>query len=84
MQAKDKSNFKAVDYMRKVRDELSDLYHSDKVRYHKELKKTMTDFLAARKNLPLILVWHQASKQPFFSAKSSEGDVEEEGMRNRE
>jgi hypothetical protein len=49
METKDKSNFKAVDYMRKVRDELSDLYHSDKVRYHKELKKTMTDFLAARK-----------------------------------
>jgi hypothetical protein len=35
--------------MRKVRDELSDLYHSDKIRYHKELKKAMADFLAARK-----------------------------------
>lgn len=46
---KTKNNFKAVDFMRKVRNELSDLYHSDKERYHKELKKTMADFLAARK-----------------------------------
>jgi hypothetical protein len=49
METKTKDNFKAVDFMRKVRNELSNLYHSDKERYHKELKKTMADFLAARK-----------------------------------
>lgn len=49
MEAKTKNNFKAVDFMRKVRNELSDLYHSDKELYHKELKKTMVDFLATRK-----------------------------------
>ncbi len=49
MKTKNKNNFKAVDFMRKVRNELSELYHTDKERYHKELKKTMVDFLAHRK-----------------------------------
>ena len=49
MKTKIKNNFKAVDFMRQVRNELSDLYHWDKERYHKELKKNMTDFLATRK-----------------------------------
>ncbi len=34
--------------MRQIRNELSDLYHTDKERYHNELKKTMADFLSAR------------------------------------
>ena len=34
--------------MRQVRNELSELYHTDKELYHKELKKTMADFLSAR------------------------------------
>ena len=49
METKTKNDFKAVDFMRKVRNELSDLYHNDKERFHKELKKTMDDFLSARK-----------------------------------
>ena len=43
-----KNTFKAVDFMRQVRNELSELYHTDKELYHKELKKTMADFLSAR------------------------------------
>ena len=34
--------------MRQVRNDLSDLCHTDKERYHKELKKPMEDFLNAR------------------------------------
>jgi hypothetical protein len=48
METKIKNNFKAVEFMRQVRNELSDLYHTDKERYHNELKKTMADFLNAR------------------------------------
>ena len=49
METKIKNNFKAVEFMRKVRSELSDLYYTDKDRYHKELRKTMEDFIASRK-----------------------------------
>lgn len=48
MKTKNKNTFKAVDFMRQVRNELSELYHSDKESYHKELKKTMAEFLSAR------------------------------------
>lgn len=48
METKIKSTFKAVDFMRKVRDELSELYQTDKLRYHQELKKTMNDFILKR------------------------------------
>jgi len=48
METKIKNSFKAVDFMRQVRNDLSDLYHTDKERYHKELKKSMEDFLNAR------------------------------------
>jgi hypothetical protein len=48
METKTKNTFKAVDFMRQIRNELSDLYHTDKERYHSELKKTMADFLSAR------------------------------------
>jgi mRNA-degrading endonuclease RelE of RelBE toxin-antitoxin system len=48
MEPKTENNFKAVEFMRKVRNELSDLYRNDKERFHKELKKTMDDFLSAR------------------------------------
>ena len=48
METKTKNTFKAVDFMREVRDELSELYHTDKLRYHEELKKTMNDFLLKR------------------------------------
>ncbi len=49
METKIKSSFKAVDFMRQVRNELSDIYHADKQRYHDELKKSMSDFLNMRK-----------------------------------
>ena len=48
METKIKNRFKAVDFMRQVRNELSDLYHTDKERYHNELKRSMSDFLATR------------------------------------
>lgn len=48
METKIKSTFKSVDFMRKVRDELSELYQTDKFRYHQELKKTMNDFILRR------------------------------------
>lgn len=48
METKIKNTFKAVDFMREVRNELSELYQTDKERYHKELKKTMNDFLLKR------------------------------------
>lgn len=48
METKIKNKFKAVEFMRQVRDDLSDLFHTDKDRYHKELKKSMEDFLNAR------------------------------------
>jgi len=48
METKTKNTFKAVDFMRLVRNELSELYHTDKESYYKELKKTMADFMAAR------------------------------------
>jgi len=48
MQAKIKSDFKAVDYMRQVRNELSTLMQTDLKRFHDELKQTMADFIAKR------------------------------------
>ena len=42
------AGFKAVDFMRKVREELSTLYITDKKRYFEEIKKAMTDFKATR------------------------------------
>ena len=48
MEKKIKNNFKAVDFMRRVRNELSDIYHAHKQRYHDELKKSMSDFLSSR------------------------------------
>ena len=46
METKTKNTFKAVDFIRQGRNELSELYRSDKESYHKELKKTMADFLS--------------------------------------
>lgn len=48
MQTKIKSNFKAVDFMRQVRNELSALYQADKQRYHQELNNTLADFKKLR------------------------------------
>ncbi len=48
METKIKSKFKAVDFMREVRNDLSALYQSDKKRYHEELKQSMDEFLKTR------------------------------------
>lgn len=48
MQTKTENSFKAVEFMRQVRNDLSELYHTDKERYHNELKKSMANFLAER------------------------------------
>lgn len=48
MQTKTESNFKAVEYMRQVRDELSTMIQTDNQRFHDELKQTMADFVAKR------------------------------------
>lgn len=48
MKTQAKNKFKAVDYMRKVREELSTLIQTDPERYHKELKNSMADFLVRR------------------------------------
>ena len=48
MKTQAKNKFKAVDYMRQVREEISTLIQTDPKRYHEELKKSMADFLARR------------------------------------
>jgi hypothetical protein len=48
MQTKTKSDFKAVDYMRQIRNDLSTLMQTDPKRFHEELKQTMADFIAKR------------------------------------
>ena len=48
METKTDKGFKAVDFMRKVREELSHLYNTDKKRYFEEIQKAMADFKAAR------------------------------------
>ncbi|MEO5674435.1 MAG: hypothetical protein ABIQ74_07285 [Chitinophagales bacterium] len=48
METKDKKKFKAVEYMREVRNDLADLYHSDRDRYFAELKQSIDNFLKQR------------------------------------
>lgn len=45
MQTKTNKDFKAVEFMRQVRNELSGIYQTDKVRYYNELKNAMRDFI---------------------------------------
>ncbi len=49
MKTNNKNKFKAVDFMRKVREELSNLYNTDKKRYFEEIKKAMEDFKLRQK-----------------------------------
>ena len=51
MKTKIEHKFKAVDFMREVRNDLSSLYQSDKKRYHAELKQVLDEFLAERKKV---------------------------------
>ncbi|MEI6184201.1 MAG: hypothetical protein WCP65_01645 [Bacteroidota bacterium] len=39
------NSFKAVEFMRKVRDELSSVYRTDREQYYNELKKSMAEFI---------------------------------------
>ena len=48
METKIEKDFKAVDFMRKVREEMSNLYNSDKEKYFEEIQKAMADFKARR------------------------------------
>lgn len=48
MKTKTEKDFKAVDFMRKVRDQLSSLYTTDKKRYFEEIRKAMADFKVSR------------------------------------
>jgi len=51
METKNKKEFKAVDFMRKVREEMSALYHTDKKKYFEEIKKAMADFKRRQENV---------------------------------
>ena len=44
MEKKTENEFHAVEFMRKVREELSNLYNTDKERYFIELKEAMENF----------------------------------------
>lgn len=48
METKTEKNFKAVEFMCKVREELSHLYRTDKKRYFEEIRKAMEDFKTAQ------------------------------------
>ncbi len=54
METETKKKFKAVEFMREVRNDLSDLYQSDKKRYHEELKQVMNEFLKERQKVSAI------------------------------
>ena len=54
METEIKKKFKAVEFMREVRNDLSDLYQSDKQRYHDELKQAMDEFLKERRKSTTI------------------------------
>lgn len=63
MKTKTESNFKAVAYMRQVRDDLSKLIQTDPKRFHDELKQTMAEFIAKRQ---------QASRQNGISKSGAD------------
>jgi len=48
---KAKNLFKAVEFMRKVRNDMSLLFKNDKKRFHEELKQAMANFIANREKL---------------------------------
>ena len=48
MKTKEQAEFKAVAYMRQMRDELSILLQRDPKRFRDELKQSMAEFLARR------------------------------------
>jgi hypothetical protein len=48
MKTTTEKGFKAVDFMRKVREEMSNLYNTDKEKYFEEIHNAMADFKAHR------------------------------------
>lgn len=48
METKNEKGFKAVEFMRQVREEMSALYITDRKKYFEEIQKAMTDFKAHR------------------------------------
>ena len=48
MKTKTEKDFKAVEFMRQVREEMSALYYEDREKYLDELKKAMANFLVRR------------------------------------
>ena len=63
MKTQAKNKFKAVDYMRHVREEISTLIQTDPKRYREELKKSMADFLARREKLDANVGLTQAGQK---------------------
>jgi len=51
MKTKAKSGFKAVEFMREIRRELSDLYAKDKKQYFNEIRRAMEAFKKQRSQL---------------------------------
>jgi hypothetical protein len=49
MKTANSTGFKAVEFMRQVRSEVSELYQKDKHQFHQELAQAMKAFLANRK-----------------------------------
>jgi hypothetical protein len=52
METKAEQQFKAVDFMRQIREELSNLYNTDRKRYFEEIRKAMEEFKARRLQKP--------------------------------
>jgi hypothetical protein len=48
METNNEKGFKAIEFMRKVREEMSALYITDKKRYFEEIQKAMADFKVQR------------------------------------
>ena len=53
MKTKIEKGFKAVDFMRTIREELSNLYNTDKKLYYEQIKKAMADFKTSRQTSPM-------------------------------
>ena len=51
MKTNNENRFKTVDFMRKVREELRNLYNTDKKRYFEEIKEAMEEFKAIQKKV---------------------------------
>jgi len=48
---KETKDFKAVEFMRQIRSELTSLYHKDKKKYLDELKRSLEEFKIRQKRV---------------------------------